>query len=157
MHLLTYANKKWLCTWYFWGVCSGAVGWGTVLQARKSLVQFPMVSLEFFIDIILLPALWTWGWLSFYQKWVPGIFPYGLRRAVHRSDNLTTCVYRFSWNLGASTSWNPLGLSRPVMWLWFEVVNYDWYSVNFSLVLKQLYILDALIIYICDLYNRNMK
>ena len=27
-------------------------------------VQFPMVSLEFFIDIIFLAALWPWGWLS---------------------------------------------------------------------------------------------
>jgi len=34
-----------------------------------------MVSLEFFSYKILLTALWPWGWLSFYQKWVPGIFP----------------------------------------------------------------------------------
>jgi hypothetical protein len=27
-------------------------------------VQFPMVSLEFVIDIILLPTLWPWGLLS---------------------------------------------------------------------------------------------
>jgi len=33
-----------------------------------------LVSLEFFIDIILLVALWPWGWLSLEQKWVPGIF-----------------------------------------------------------------------------------
>jgi len=39
------------------------------------------------------------------------------RRPVRRADNLTTFVCRLSLNLGASTSWNPLGLSRPVMGL----------------------------------------
>ena len=34
-----------------------------------------------------------------------------------RADNLTTFMCRLSWNLGASTSWNPQGLSRPVMGL----------------------------------------
>ena len=42
----------------------GAVGWGTVLQAGRSPVKFPMVSLEVFIDITLPGALWPWGWLS---------------------------------------------------------------------------------------------
>ena len=35
----------------------GAVGWGTALQAGRSCVRFPMVSLEFFIDVILPAAL----------------------------------------------------------------------------------------------------
>jgi len=43
------------------GACGCAVSWGTVLQARMSWVQFPLVSLEFFIDIILLATLWLWG------------------------------------------------------------------------------------------------
>jgi hypothetical protein len=42
----------------------GAVGWGTALQAGRSRVRFPMVSLEFFTDTILMAALWPWGWLN---------------------------------------------------------------------------------------------
>jgi hypothetical protein len=33
------------------------------------------------------------------------------------ADNFTTFVCRLSWNQGASTSWNPQSLSRPVMGL----------------------------------------
>jgi hypothetical protein len=32
---------------------------------------------------------------------------------VRRADNLTTFVCRLSWNLGSSSSWNPLALNRP--------------------------------------------
>jgi len=58
-----------------------------------------------------------WGWLSLQQKWVPGVFPALYRRPVRRADNLTTYKCWLSWNLGASTSWNPQNLSRPVMGL----------------------------------------
>jgi hypothetical protein len=53
------------------GARGGAVGWDIALQAGRSRVWFPMVSLEFFIDINLPAALWPWGWLSPQQKWVP--------------------------------------------------------------------------------------
>jgi hypothetical protein len=33
----------------------------SALQAGRSRVRFPMVSLEFFIDIMLTAALWPWG------------------------------------------------------------------------------------------------
>jgi len=46
------------------GPRGGAVGWGTVLEVIRLRGRFPMVSLEIFIDIILLAALWPWGWLS---------------------------------------------------------------------------------------------
>ena len=43
------------------GARGGAVGLGTVLQVTRSRLLFPMVSLEFLIDIILPAALWPWG------------------------------------------------------------------------------------------------
>jgi hypothetical protein len=47
-----------------WGVRSGAVGWGTALQAGRSRVRFPMKSLEVIDDLILSGALWPLGRLS---------------------------------------------------------------------------------------------
>jgi hypothetical protein len=35
-----------------------------ILQDGRSRVRFPMVSLEFFIEIILPATLWSLGWLS---------------------------------------------------------------------------------------------
>ena len=43
--------------------------------------------------------------------------PEGNRRPVPGADKLSTFICRMSWNLGASNSWNPQGLSRPEMGL----------------------------------------
>jgi hypothetical protein len=74
--------------------------------------------------------------LGLLQKWVPVIFVGKWRRPVRRADSLATFMCRLSWNLGASTSWNPKGLSRPVMGLLYLSFVYrlsgTWASVLFS-------------------------
>ena len=42
---------------------------------------------------------------------------WGVKWSVRTADNLTTFMCWLSWNPGALTSWNPYGLSRPVMGL----------------------------------------
>jgi len=51
----------------------------TALQAGRSPARFPMVYLEFSFNWILLSALLPWGRLSLSQKWVPWIFPGGVK------------------------------------------------------------------------------
>ena len=46
------------------GVSVGAFGWDTALHAGRTRVRFPILSLGFFIDLILLVALWHWSRLS---------------------------------------------------------------------------------------------
>jgi hypothetical protein len=46
------------------GTWGGAVDWGTALQARGSRVLFPVVSLGFFVHIILPAVLWPSGRLT---------------------------------------------------------------------------------------------
>ena len=92
----------------------GAAGWGNALQAGRSRVRFPIVSLQFFVDIILPDAL---GLTQPLTEMSTRNISWGVKRPVRRADNLTTFICRVSWNLGATTSWSPRGLSRPVMGL----------------------------------------
>ena len=96
-------------------VRGSAVGWCTALQFGRSRVQFPMGLLEFFIDVILLATLCPWGRLSLWQKWVPGIFPGGLKRLVQGLTTLPPSCACCLEILGASTFWSPKGLSRPIV------------------------------------------
>jgi hypothetical protein len=49
------------------------------------------------------------------------------RWPVRRTNNLTTFMCRLSWNLGASNSWNPQALSRPLMGLLYLYYYYYYY------------------------------
>ena len=52
-------------------------------------------------------------------------------RPVLRADTLTTFMRRLSRNLGASTSWNPLGLSRAVQGLLYvALLTYSWLAIS---------------------------
>jgi len=68
--------------------------------------------------------VWPWGRLSLKQKWVPGVLPGGKGG---RCVRLTTYYHLvpLSRNLGNLTSWNPLGLSRPVMGLLCRYLIYS--------------------------------
>jgi hypothetical protein len=46
------------------GARGSVVGWGTMLQARRSRVLFAMGSLDFSIYLILPAVLWSWGRFS---------------------------------------------------------------------------------------------
>jgi len=96
-------------------VRGGTVGWGTTLQVWRLRVRFPMVSLEFFIDIFLPAALWPRGLTQPLTEnrnisWL-------VKTVGAESWNLYHLHCRLYGNLGASSSWNPLGLSRPIMGL----------------------------------------
>jgi hypothetical protein len=65
---------------------------------------------------------------------------WGKGGTVLRADKLTTFMCRLSWNLEASPSWKPQGLSRPVMGLLFLLIHRTTNATFQSTPIKRVFI-----------------
>jgi hypothetical protein len=97
----------------------GRIGiWGSMSQAGRSRFRFPMRSLDFSFKLFLPTALWPWGRLSLWQKWVPGIF-LGLKGG-RRLKLTTSQLRRHLWDDYLEKIWEPRRLTS----LWASTVRY---------------------------------
>jgi hypothetical protein len=77
------------------------VGWGTLLQAGRSWVRFPIRSFIGLVSIyLILPAaLCSCSLLSLEQNWVPGIFLGSKGRPARKADNFAAICEPVLWEM----------------------------------------------------------
>jgi hypothetical protein len=96
------------------GSRGSVVGWGTVLQAGRSRVRFPMSSLDFLIDVIHLAVLWPWGRISLVTEMSTRNSLGGKGRPARKANNSPSSVTRLFRRCGSLDVSQPYGPPRPV-------------------------------------------
>jgi hypothetical protein len=128
--------------YFYFEARSSAVVWSAVLQVGRSRVRFPMVSMEFFIYIILLATLESTQPLREMSI-----------RNIYLGEEAVTFMCRLSCNLVTSDSSNPQGLYRDyliLLLLYFH--NKRQLSYLYKILMRTL-----TIIHVCLVVFRNLR
>jgi hypothetical protein len=84
----------------FWGARGDAVGWDTALQAGLRWFRLPIMSLEFFMNVILPEVDSASNRINMMN------ISWSVKAASAWADKLTAFMCQLSWNVAVSNSWN---------------------------------------------------